>query len=177
MNPTANSNLYFRYFNERKEELEIFNNENIISEKRTQKLRGEFMLSLSKSIKLKSRFELLLLHGLSSEKGVLLFQDLRFNVNKKLTIQGRLIFFQTDSFSSRIYEFENDLIGVMTNIALWGKGMRAYLLVKYRPFKNFNLSFKYSEITKPLENYLGSGYNLIEGNFDNKIAFQIDYRF
>ena len=102
---------------------------------------------------------------------------MRYSLAKTLSVYGRIIFFQTDSFSSRIYEFENDLIGVMKNQPLWGDGIKWYLLIRYTPLKNLYISAKYSELYKPNEKFLGSGNNLIEGNLDNKISLQIDYSF
>jgi hypothetical protein len=39
----------------------------------------------------------------------------------------------------------------------------------------FKISFKYSEIYKPLEKSLGSGYTKISGNFDNQVSAQIEW--
>ena len=172
------TNLYFRYFSENKEVLELVKSDNKIANRKTDKFRTEFIYSVSKNLKLKSRVELLYLDEVTSnEKGLLLFQDVRYRMDKSLSVYGRIIFFQTDSFASRIYEFENDLIGVMKNQPLWGNGVKWYLLVRYSPFHNFNISAKYSELYKPNEIFLGSGYNLVTGNLDNKISFQVDYAF
>ena len=109
-----------------------------------------------------------------NETGFLIFQDFQLKLPIELTLMGRLVFFQTNSYASRIYEFENDLTGVMNNLALYGTGMRWYFLLRYKIMQTINLSFKYSELYKPNENYLGSGYNLIHGNLDNRISLQID---
>ncbi len=172
------TNLYFRYFSENKEVLELVKSDNKIANRKTDKFRTEFIYSISKNLKLKSRVELLYLDKVNSnEKGLFLFQDVRYRIGKSLSVYGRIIFFQTDSFASRIYEFENDLIGVMKNQPLWGNGIKWYLLVRYSPFHNFNISAKYSELYKPNEIFLGSGYNLVTGNLDNKISLQVDYTF
>ena len=172
------TNLYFRYFSENKEVLELVKSDNKIANRKTDKFRTEFIYSISKNLKLKSRVELLYLDEVNSnENGLLLFQDVRYRMGKSLSVYGRIIFFQTDSFASRIYEFENDLIGVMKNQPLWGNGVKWYLLLRYNIFSKLNISLKYSELYKPNEKLLGSGYNLIEGNLDNQISLQIDYAF
>ncbi|MEJ2103668.1 MAG: hypothetical protein P8X47_03710, partial [Ignavibacteriaceae bacterium] len=81
---------------------------------------------------------------------------------------------RTDSFNSAIYEYENNLTGVLSNIALFGEGIRWYLLMRYRPIRILTLSVKYSETYKPKETSLGSGYNVIPGNLDNSLSFQLD---
>jgi len=179
-NPIRNGNLFFRYFNENKDDLELIETENKIITRKTDKFRCEFMFQLNSVLRLKSRIEVLEISKSQTgmnESGLLLFQDFQYKLKSKLTVYGRMIFFQTDSFASRIYEFENDLIGVMTNQPLWGTGIKWYLLLRYNPFSNFHLSVKYSELYKPNEAFLGSSYNLIEGNLDNKFSFQIDYSF
>ncbi|MCF6269845.1 MAG: helix-hairpin-helix domain-containing protein [Melioribacteraceae bacterium] len=178
--PIHNGNLFFRYFNEKKDVLELMGSENKIITRTTNKLRSEFSFQLNRVLRLKSRIELLHLSKSKigiNENGLLLFQDFQYKIKSKITVYGRIIFFQTDSFASRIYEFENDLIGVMTNQPLWGSGIKFYLLLRYNPFGNFNVSAKYSELYKPNETSLGSGYNLIKGNLENKISLQIDYSF
>lgn len=179
-NPIPNGNLFFRYFNEEKDELELIESENKIITRQTDKFRCEFMYQINRVLRLKSRIEILHLSKSeieSNENGLLLFQDFQYKLKSKLTIYGRILFFQTDSFASRIYEFENDLIGVMTNQPLWGTGIKWYLLLRYNSFSNFHVSAKYSELYKPNETFLGSSHNLIEGNLDNKFSFQIDYSF
>ena len=110
----------------------------------------------------------------TSEKGYLAFQDINWTLFKNTNVKGRIIFFNTDSYNSRIYEFENDLRGILFNPALYGNGMRWYLIAQYRLFNLFNISLKYSETYKPLILSLGSGNNEILGGLDNKVSLQID---
>jgi hypothetical protein len=111
------------------------------------------------------------------EDGFLMFQDIRYIPQKYFILYGRIIFFQTDSFNSAIYEFENDLLGVMPNLALYGKGMRMYFIIKYRALNFLSISAKYSETYKPDETSLSSGDNEIIGNLDNRFSLQIDLSF
>jgi hypothetical protein len=92
-------------------------------------------------------------------------------------LYARIVFFRTDSFNSAIYEYENDLTGVLTNRALFGEGLRWYLIIRYRPMRLFTLSLKYSETYKPKEKSISSGFNEIAGNLDNRLALQIDVKF
>jgi len=168
----------FRYFSENKEVLELLKNENIVENRKTEKLRFELNYKANNFIQLKSRVELLYLNKIhANEKGILLFEDVKLNFFKNLSINGRIVFFQTNSFASRIYEFENDLSGVMANPALYNSGIKWYFLIKYNPINTLYLTAKYSELYKPNEKNIGSGNNLIEGNIDNKFSLQIDFTF
>ncbi len=169
-----------RYKYENKEVTELINlNDNIVRRLK-QIIRFETVYDLSKSVRLKSRFEynnFLIKDAGLKESGYLMFQDLRYIPMQNLNLYGRVIFYQTDSFNSAIYEYENDLMGVMPNLALYGKGIRMYLIIKYKPLSSISLSAKYSETYKPEETSLSSGDNLIFGNVDNRISFQIDVKF
>ena len=111
------------------------------------------------------------------EQGLMAFQDIRFSPSQNLSIDGRIILFQTDSFNSAIYEYENDLMGILSNVALYGKGMRWYLLVKHKLLNFLSISAKYSETYKPLEKNLGSGLSEIKNNVDNKLGIQVEISF
>jgi len=135
---------------------------------------------VSKSIRLKVRFEYLHLNKNQisiTEKGFITYQDILYQPVDNLRFYGRIIFFQTDSYDSRMYEFENDLTGVLYNPPLFGKGLRWYFIVRHSLFDNLTLSLKYSELYKPCETSISSGLAEIEGNLDNKIGFQVDFKF
>lgn len=177
---SKNAELNFRYNLENKEVTELIGiNKEIINRKK-QKLRTELSYSIDKTIRLKSRLEFSFIDFSklnNYEEGLLVFQDARFIIDKNLNAYTRVIFYQTDSYESRIYEFENDLTGVMNNPALYGKGIKWYLLIRYSPLTFLNISFKYSENYKPEEKTLSSGYAEIKNNLDNKIGLQIDLKF
>ena len=178
--PLSRFETRLRYKYENKEVSEIIDlNENIVRRLK-QTIRTEFIYNVSNNIRLKTRFEynnyFIKVAGLK-ENGFLMFEDVRFVPHPNLNVNGRIIFFQTDSFNSAIYEYENDLIGVMPNLAMYGKGIRMYLILRYKLLDNLALSAKYSETFKPNETSLSSGDNEILGNVDNRFSFQIDLRF
>ncbi len=65
----------------------------------------------------------------------------------------------------------------MPNLAMYGNGIRWYLMIRYRPLNFMNISAKYSETYKPDETSLSSGDNQINGNLDNRFSLQIDLSF
>ncbi|MCX7875734.1 MAG: helix-hairpin-helix domain-containing protein [Melioribacteraceae bacterium] len=177
--PFKNSELRLRYKNEIKEIATSRNEVYSLIGKRTQNIRGEFIFSPITNLKLRSRLEFVNvsspLNNLN-DKGYLIFQDINYKPIKNLSLATRVIFFRTDSYDSRVYEFENDLIGVMTNPALYGDGMRWYFLIRYQTNFGFNISLKYSELYKPNEKFLGSGDSKINGNIDNRFSLQFEYK-
>ncbi len=169
-----------RYKYENKEVSEIINSNQNIVRRLKQIIRTEFLYDLSKSLRLKWRFEynhFRISEASIKEEGLLIFQDIRYLVQRNFSLYGRIIFFHTDSFNSAVYEFENDLFGVMPNLAMYGKGLRWYLIVKYKPISKLTISVKYAETFKPREKFLSSGDNLINNNVDNRLSLQIDLNF
>jgi hypothetical protein len=180
VSPIPKFEIKLRYKFENKEVTELIDANEVIVKRLKQIGRTEFIYSLSKDLRLKTRIEynhFFVKDAGKKEDGFLVFQDVRFVPHKKINLYGRIIFFQTDSFNSAIYEFENDLLGVMPNLAMYGKGIRYYIIAKYKPLQFLSISAKYSETFKPDETTLSSGDNEIIGNVDNRFSLQVDLNF
>ena len=178
--PLPKFEVRLRYKYENKEVTELVNIDEEIVRRLKQIVRTELIYNLSKDLRLKTRIEynhFFIKDVNLKENGLLIYQDLRYVPLKNINLYGRIIFFQTDSFNSAVYEYENDLLGVMPSLAMYGKGIRWYLILKYKPLKFLTLSTKYSETYKPDVTALSSGDNEIIGNVDNRISFQIDMNF
>jgi hypothetical protein len=166
-----------RYKYEKKDVPELIENTKQLVKRLRQVMRLELIYSISNKIRLRGRFEYnsFKINSINSnEKGYLIFQDIRISPTNSLNLYGRIIFFKTDSFNSAIYEYENNLTGVLTNIPLFGEGIRWYLLVRYKLIKFITLSLKYTETYKPRESSIGSGYGEIPLNLNNVLSFQLD---
>jgi competence ComEA-like helix-hairpin-helix protein len=178
--PISRLETRIRYKYENKDVNAVISNTKQLVKRLRQLIRFELIYSPSKSIRLRGRFEYnnyLVAELDAEENGYLFFQDIRFSPTHNINLYARIIFFRTDSFNSAIYEYENDLTGVLTNRALFGEGLRWYLILRYRPMRLFTLSLKYSETYKPREKNISSGFNEIIGNLDNRLALQIDVKF
>ncbi len=175
--PARKINTRFRFKYENKDITVKTDNVKQLVKRLRQVYRFELIYNVSRQLRLKGRFEYnnyrVKATG-NSEDGYLFFQDIRYAPNSNFNFYGRIIFFRTDSFNSAIYEYENDLTGVLTNLALFGEGIRWYLIFRYRPFRSATISAKYSETYKPKEREISSGYNTIFKNLDNRVSLQID---
>ncbi len=169
-----------RYTNQLKESVAALNGAYGVVSKRNDNLRTELLYKLSKFVQMRSRIEFVKIYPTTiseSENGLLIFQDVKYEPTASLNFSGRIVFFQTESYDSRVYEFENDLTGVMSNPALYGDGMRWYLVARYSTSFGLSLSMKYSELIKPNEKTMGSGDTFINSNVDNRLSFQLDFQF
>jgi len=169
-----------RYKYENKDVNTVIDNTKQLVKRLRQVIRLELIYNLTKKLRLRGRFEFnnyKVAQINAVEDGYLFYQDVRFSPTNDFNFYARIIFFRTESFNSAIYEYENDLTGVLTNRALFGEGIRWYLILRYKPMRLFTLSLKYSETYKPKEETISSGLNEITGNVDNRIALQIDFRY
>ncbi|MCK7516996.1 MAG: hypothetical protein MZV64_04355 [Ignavibacteriales bacterium] len=110
--PSPKFEVRLRYKFENKEVTELINIEEEIVRRLKQIARTEIIYSFSKDLRLKTRIEynhFFIKDAGIKENGFLVFQDIRFSPIKIINLYGRIIFFQTDSFNSAVYEFENDL--------------------------------------------------------------------
>ncbi len=163
-----------------KETVTLMDSEEKMAKRIKQSLRLEYSYALSSRLKLKTRFEyvsVLLKDSHLQEEGYLFYEDIRFMPINGFLLYGRIIFFRSASFNSAVYEYENDLTGMLSSRGLYGEGARFYAVVRYNPLSKVSLSLKYSETFKPKETSTGSGYQQIEGSIDNRIALQADINF
>jgi len=110
-----------------------------------------------------------------SENGFLIYQEIRIKLGNKFRISARWTMFETESFRSRVFQYESDLPGILTNRALFGRGSRWYVLLNYRPFYFIKIAFKYSEIYRDDVKVIGTGPDQIANNLDRRIGLQLDW--
>ena len=123
---------------------------------------------ITKKLRIRGRFETVHVSYPSialKDKGWLAFSDCRVTPAGGFRIESRIALYETDSYDSRVYEFENDLPGMMTNAALFGKGLRWFMIAKLSPVNNVLISGKYSATLA-----------MDEGNNDYRIGLQIDLK-
>ena len=136
-------------------------------------------IELLHNLRLRLRFDLIRTKTAVGEVfwGTLLFKDLRFRPFTKFRIDARITVFDADDFESRLYQFENDLLYVLSNTMLFDRGQRAYLLFHYRPVHQFEIWFKAATTVYENRNIIGSGLSRITGNRRSDIGIQIRLRF
>lgn len=111
------------------------------------------------------------------ELGIMSFVEVGFALYKDLNISSRLAVFDTDSYSSALWAYEYAMPGYLRTSALFKKGLRYTLNLKYKFLQSYTLNLRYELNYKPNEENLGSGYMEVEGNNDSRIFFQLDLNY
>ncbi len=111
----------------------------------------------------------------TNEEGMLMFAELTWSYpSPRLFGNARFAIFDTHSYDSRLYEFEGDVRGGYSFPALYGRGIRWYIVFGCKVLEQVEISFKYSETLKSGATTLGSGDSEIIGPLDNRVAIQLD---
>lgn len=134
---------------------------------------------VNENVRLRTRGELVRSRqaGEELELGYLLYQDLRLRINDKLRLDTRLSMFDTESFATRVYQFENDLLYVFSSQSFFDQGQRMYVLLNYEPFDFLELWAKYGITVYEDTQVIGSGLNRIEGDRRSEFSIQARVRF
>ena len=113
----------------------------------------------------------------TNEHGYFLCQDIAFKPEEKpYSLTFRYALFDAQDYNARIYAYENDVLYSFSVPALYGKGMRVYLLGKV---KLFNALTFYARIGRTIysdRDKIGSGLTLIEGNHKTDLKAEIIWK-
>lgn len=177
--PSRNTEFYLRFRNETKERntTEYSVIDYVIPNQKTQ-FRFHLSSKINRDITLKTRVELARNHnGIDApEFGFLLYQDLSYNFDK-FRFSTRFAIFDTDTYNTRIYAYENDLLYNFSVPAYYYKGSRFYFNCRYRFSKAFLLEARFARTTFYNRAFVGSGFELIDGNKRSEIKLQARVRF
>ena len=112
------------------------------------------------------------------ERGYYLFQDVAHKPEfGKLSWYLRYGIFDTDSYNTRIYAYENDVLYAFSVPAVYGKGIRTYAMLKYEPTEQIDIWLKIAETIFTDREVIGTGKAQITSNKKTEIKLQIQFKF
>jgi hypothetical protein len=166
--------FYIRFKNEEKEAKFQQEERYVNLPVKNQKTRIHFNYTHNKKLKLKSRVEHVLYKGLEKEHGFMIFQDIQYSPEKiRLNLTARVAWFNTKSYNSRIYAYENDLLYTFSIPAFFGSGFRTYLNLNYKISEKLDFWIKVANTSWKDRDIISSGYNEIQGNNKTELKFQL----
>src|SRR5699024_8300054 len=137
-----------------------------LGEERRSGIRANVEYWVNSTIRLRTRAEWIRSRqaGQEAASGYVLYHDLRLLLFDNLKVDARITVFDTDSYASRVYQFENDLLYVFGSQVLFDRGQRMYLLINYEPFSFIEFWAKAGLTTYENQQLIGRGLNEIEGD-------------
>ncbi|OFZ00416.1 MAG: hypothetical protein A2491_01950, partial [Bacteroidetes bacterium RIFOXYC12_FULL_35_7] len=144
----------------------------------TTKIRYQLNCKLPHNFKLKSRVDFIEYNKETStpQYGYCIAQDVSYTFKKiPLSASFRYAIFDTDSYDTRIYTYETDVLYAFSVPALYDKGTRTYLTLKYNAFKGLDFWFRIAQTYYANKSANGSGLTEINGKTKTEVTFQVRY--
>ncbi|HRN57281.1 MAG TPA: hypothetical protein PLL71_12560, partial [Agriterribacter sp.] len=135
---------------------------------------------LSKTFSIRERFELLWYtpEKANEEKGFLAFFDVLYKPpQSRLSMNARFQYFESDSYNSRLYAYENDVLYYYAVPVFYDKGSRYYINARYKLNKYMNVWLKWGQIIYSGKDAIGSGLEEIKGNKKSEIRMLLSATF
>jgi|GEM_PF-20080 len=176
------STFYIQYRHETKDKNSSINDiriDHVVPHNR-QYLRIHFSHKSDAGIELRNRIEFSFYQEKYQEtrKGVLIYQDVIYKpIETAFTFTGRVAFFDTDDYLSRIYAYENDLSYQFSVPAYTYRGVRYYLNLRYSGLQNVTVEGRIAQLRLYDRDQIGSGNLQINGNTKTEVKFQFRIRF
>lgn len=151
-----------------------------LANNRKTQVRFHLGNTLNKTWKLRNRVEYIRYKedGEPVSNGFLVYQDILFSpLGQPYSFKGRFALFQTDNYDSRVYAYENDIIGSFSIPAYAYRGMRYYLAFRYKGVRNMTLEFRIAQTYLSDRETISSGSEEINGPTKTEFKAQVKYKF
>lgn len=145
-----------------------------VGHEKRRSIRAQVEYQVHPNVRWRSRGEAVQYQPAGGEwgRGFLMYQDIRIQLKKNLKIDTRFTLFDTESFDTRMYQYESDLRYVMSNTALSDQGQRWYIVIDMKPTPYVQLWAKYSITVIEDAQVLSSGLGEIQGNTRSFLGLQ-----
>lgn len=145
-----------------------------------QSLRFNFSYNPTKEIRLQTRVEGVKYEHLPLEPkfGYLLFQDIKWSsTEKSYDFSIRYALFNTDSYDTRIYAYESDVLYKFSIPGYYYQGQRYYILFHWDVTRRIDFWFRFSQTVYFDREIIASGQDEISGNKKSEITVQMRFKF
>jgi hypothetical protein len=140
-------------------------------------MRYEGLWQASPRTSLRLRYEQVRsLTGEASSRGTSLGFAIRHKLGKTWRLASTLSVFHTDSYDSRLYQWEEDLPGVLTNSAIYGRGRKAALYLEGNLLRYLTCSLRYANTYYYHQAIMGTGPDSRPGNLAQEFGLGIASR-
>jgi hypothetical protein len=149
-------------------------------DKTQRNYRFDTRVKVSQSFTLHNRVEFVKLQKESAdpETGYLILQDVNYSpLGSPFSFNLRYALFDTQSFDSRIYAYESDLLYVYSIPFYYNRGSRFYAMVQYKVRKGIDIWLRYAQTLYSDINVISSGLDEIEGNTKSDVKIQVRFEF
>lgn len=148
-----------------------------LARRQSTALRVELIAEMENGVRLRFRADRSMVRydaWKEGDDGLLLLADCRATLTPELVLTGRIAIIESGGYDGRVYQFEHDVPGVMQNIALYGRGLRSYLVADWRPWPWLRLGVKYGISIRDGVRSMGDGADAVDGDALGKGTLQVE---
>lgn len=145
-----------------------------------QSFRFNLKYNISSQINIQNRIEYVIYKkdAEPQETGLLMFQDVNYDFQKvPLQCHFRFAIFDTDSYKSAIWAYENDILYAFCVPVFYSKGIRTSATFCYSFSKNVDFWFKFGQTYYSDKQYIGDGLSRIDGKTKSEVKMEIIVKF
>lgn len=178
--PTKTTALQFGFAQTKRPYDVTIDNLKVLEQTTRTKARIQLSFSPTPNITAKTRLETTWFETetANKENGTVILQDIAWhNSANNFSISGRIAYYKTDSWNSRLYVYESDVLHSFSVPAYYQSGVRYYLVLSQELFPGCKVWVKWATSQLFQENEVGSGLAAINGNSKNDFKVQIQLRF
>ncbi|HEX8315541.1 MAG TPA: helix-hairpin-helix domain-containing protein [Flavisolibacter sp.] len=174
--PSKRAEVYLRYRTENKP-VNGSGPEPVIqfpADKIKQNLRFHFVYQWNAGFTIKGRTEMIWFDkkGANKAEGFLTFIETSQSFGK-LKGNFRLQYFETDSYDSRIYAYESDVLNSFSIPVFYDKGLRYYMNLNFPILPQLHCWVRFAQTAYLQKHSIGSGLDEIRGNKRTEFRLQI----
>jgi hypothetical protein len=142
-------------------------------------LRFHFVKQLKQQLALKARAEMTWFEseGKELERGFLTYVESSWSSSLRVRGNVRLQYFETDSYNSRMYAYESDVLYSFSIPAFFDKGFRYYINASYHISKGLTAWVRLAQTLYRNKTVIGSGLDEIQGRHRTDLRLQLRYVF
>lgn len=153
---------------------------NYLDDVKRETYRAEVKWALNRFFGFQNRLEIAQYKkgAANAEFGYLFYQDINYSpLSSRFSGNLRVAYFNTASYNSRIYAYEDDVLYNFTFGLYNGKGIRTYANLKYRLAKRLDLWARYALYNYENVETVGSSLDEIKGSQKSEVRLQLRYQF
>lgn len=142
--------------------------------------RFNLSYKISRAVTIKSRVEVVKVGYTEkkTENGFMIYQDVIFKpLSSPFSGSVRYGIFDTDSYDSRIYTYENDILYQYSIPFFYEKGFRYYVTLKYKINRMADVWVRFAQTVYSNQDTYGSGLDEIRDNKRSEIKLQLRLQF
>lgn len=174
--PTRKTDLNIRYrYRNKEENTGLDETINFIEHVLRHQARFEVKYSLGQHFSFRNRFEFnTYKKGIeANEKGMMFYQDIIYKpMMKPISGNIRFAIFNTDSYQSRVYAFENNVLYGYSFPSYFNKGLRVYGNLRYKLSRTTDFWIHYGSFFYNRAG-LGSGLDALNGKVKSDLRLQL----